>query len=165
MFRVQGAFEERFLYPIVPIIYGAVAIFAGWIFHNTKHNQKESMRRIVSLLLILGLSFGTFAQTIRHFSKVSNRPSPARQIRESQRALIWLEKNPKVKIVATNFPFIIAYHEKRSVLRLPHRVHNPWFRIPEDMESALPKRMKNVGAEYLILIGGVLTLQLNLIYH
>jgi len=25
--------------------------------------------------------------------------------------------------------------------------------------------MKNVGAEYLILIGGVLTLQLNLIYH
>ncbi len=153
MFRNQPLFEERFLYPLVPIIYVAVTIFAGWIYCNMKSNKKEGVRRIVSLLLILCLSFGTFTQTIRHFSMVNKRPSPDRQIKESQRALTWLEENPKVKIVATNLPFVIAYRSKRSVLRLPQRFHNPWFRIPEDMESALPKRMKDVGAEYLILIG------------
>jgi 4-amino-4-deoxy-L-arabinose transferase-like glycosyltransferase len=153
MFRSQPLFEERFLYPLVPIIYIAVAIFVGWIYRNMKDNKKEGVLRIVSFLLIAGLSFGNITQTIRHFSTVNKRPSPDRQIRESQRALLWLEKNPNVKIVATNLPFIIAYHAKRSVLRLPQRYHNPWFHIPEDMESALPKRMKDVGAEYLILIG------------
>jgi hypothetical protein len=153
MFNNQPVFEERFLYPLVPIIYIAVTIFTGWIYSHRKNKKKADILRILSLLLIVGISFGTFTQTIRHYRKINNRPSTDRQTRESHSALMWLEKNPKVKIVATNYPFIIGYYSKRSVLRLPQRYHNPWFRIPDDMESALPKRMKDVGAEYLILIG------------
>jgi len=153
MFRNQPLFEERFLIPVVPIIFAAVAIFTGWIYREMNSNRIIDLRRIVALLLIVGLSFGTFTQTARHFRSMGKRPSAAFVVKESQRALSWLEKNPQVKIVATNVPFVIAYHSKRSVLRLPQRVHNPWFRIPEDMKNELPKRMREVGAEYLILIG------------
>ncbi len=152
MFRNQPVFEQRFLYPVVPILFAAFAGLVGWMYSHAA-SGKWSRGKIAALLFTAGLSCGTFALTVRHFDMLYQQPSAENALKDSKSALGWLEKNPQVKIVATNLPFVIAYHSRRSVLRLPQRYHNPWFRIPEDMESALPRRMKEVGAEYLILVG------------
>ena len=135
------------------LVLWVVAVTKGWqqlsLFQRHKLGYKVACRGAL-VVLVVALAFGTCFLGKGYYSPQSNVDSLT-----NTTVFKWLRDNcPPGTIVATNMEFEVSFFADCPSLSLPSRWWWKKWRIPSDMHSRLPGKMRQVGARYVVLFCG-----------
>lgn len=145
----QAVFEIRFAAPLVPliIITAVVVVVRGWnILGEIRLRRLTSFCLLGSLLLI-----GT-GEAVRSFKLLPKDAETLFWYRESYWCKWMVSHCEPGSIIVTNVPCRVPFFSGIAALRPPYRGHNPFKRIPHNMDEILPRKMKEIGAKYILLV-------------
>jgi len=147
----QTVVEPRYVSALIPFLFTFVVLIIFIIGHAIERHgfSKLAFGGIIFSLaiMLLGNVYKTYSNSEPLFSKRSGHyrilNSPTYR---------WLKENYREGvIVTTNRPWHLAFFGGYSTIRLPHRRFNKNYRIPDNMESYLPKRMSFFGSKIVAL--------------
>lgn len=154
MAKSQTVFELRYMSPLTPFLFVLYMIFFAVVWDTAKIRGFKRLSAC-GLILSLGLiTSGNCYKTYMNSEAVFSKQTGHYRILNSP-TYIWLKENyPGNVRVTTNRPFHLSFFGGYSTIRLTHRRFEN-YRIPDNMESFLPKRMSKFGSRVLVLFEDV----------
>ncbi|MCX6340310.1 MAG: glycosyltransferase family 39 protein [Candidatus Aureabacteria bacterium] len=149
----QPNYEIRYVAPLTPLLWitAIVVIARGW-----NCLTQRGMRRLASAGIALSLILIIIGETERSWRLLPHH-APSGDYGFESGACQWVvAHNRKGSLVVTNTPCMLAFFSGIHTVGLPLR--HPWLafeKVPNDLERVLPEKMKEIGAEYLLLFRAI----------
>ncbi len=150
MYRYQPNFEKRFFAPLIPLVLIFIVSILSPAYAVLTNRFSRVERNIKTALLLILVSCSVIWLT-GNTSVFTEKPYWLTRI-DTTDTFAWLESNvPTGQTIATNRPFDVSFYGVHSTLKLPSRDWDRGVKIPENINEALPERMVETRAEYLVL--------------
>ena len=149
----QPSYEVRFVAPLVPLIWivAIAMITRGWGVL-----MRRGWRNVAYAGIILSMVLIIAGETERSWRLLPHH-APSGDYGFESGACQWVvAHNRKGSLVVTNTPCMLSFFSGIHAVGLP--LKHPWLswqKIPDGMERVLPEKMKEVGAEYLLLLRAI----------
>lgn len=143
-------FEARFAAPLIPLfaIVAVVIIARGW-----NAVRKRGARKIAVIGLTVSVAVIVGGEASRSYLLLPHTLSSGVYGSESECVKWVLAHNSPKKAVVTNAPYMVAFFTGMTTVGLPYC--HPWLsfeRLPADLDRRIPEWMRQIGAEYLLLL-------------
>ena len=143
-------YDPRFSAPLYPLISiaGVTLIASGW-----DALRDGRFRRCAAVGLAVSLSICVMGEARRSFDNLP-RTSPSGDYGTTIGAYTYVTaRSGPGSIIVTNTPSMVSFFSGVPTVCLPYR--HPWLawqKIPDDIDRVLPEKMKQIGADYLLLL-------------
>lgn len=147
----QPSFEVRFMAPLVPFL--IIIILCAPFFTGQMLRQK-GLPRLASIILMAGFSsvcLVTGYKTVLNLTEFSYKQEKLYSILRSCIYEKVVTSYGKETIIATNLPYQLSFFGGYPTVVLPRKPYLKGNAFPQDMNTLLPSRLKDIGSNVIAL--------------